>query len=53
MTERARPPGLDTVAEEGLKLGARLAMGEVSLLSDGLTETVCHATGTYSIPPRK
>ncbi len=33
-----------------LKLGKRLAVGEVSIYSDGSTDMVCHATGTYSIP---
>lgn len=33
-----------------LKLGKRLAVGEVSITSDGSPEIVCHATGTYSIP---
>ena len=33
-----------------LKLGRRLAVGEVSVFSDGSAEVVCHATGTYSIP---
>jgi len=34
-----------------LKLGKRLAVGEVFLFSDGSREAVAHATGTYSIPP--
>jgi acyl-coenzyme A thioesterase PaaI-like protein len=34
-----------------LKLGRRLAYGEVLLLSDGEADPVAHATGTYSIPP--
>jgi uncharacterized protein (TIGR00369 family) len=33
-----------------LKLGRRLAVGEVSIFSDGASDLVCHATGTYSIP---
>ncbi len=33
-----------------LKLGKRLAVGEVSIFSEGNPEVVCHATGTYSIP---
>jgi uncharacterized protein (TIGR00369 family) len=33
-----------------LKLGKRLAVGEVSMVSDGSNDIVCHATGTYSIP---
>jgi uncharacterized protein (TIGR00369 family) len=35
-----------------LKIGKRLAVGEVTLFSDGEDEPVAHATGTYSIPPR-
>lgn len=34
-----------------LKLGKRLAVGEVFLFSDGSEEPVAHASGTYSIPP--
>ena len=49
-----KPEPRDLIAEcQLLKLGARLAVGEVSLFSDGVAEPVCHATGTYSIPPRK
>ncbi len=33
-----------------LKLGKRLAVGEVSMMSEGDSAVVCHATGTYSIP---
>ena len=33
-----------------LKLGRTLAVGEVSLYSDGGTEPVAHAVGTYAIP---
>ncbi|MEN5083980.1 PaaI family thioesterase [Bosea sp. TWI1241] len=33
-----------------LKLGRRLAVGEVAIRSQGESELVCHATGTYSIP---
>jgi uncharacterized protein (TIGR00369 family) len=36
-----------------LKLGKRLAVGEVSIFSEGSPELVCHATGTYSIPVRR
>ena len=36
-----------------LKLGKRLAVGEVSIFSEGSSEVVCHATGTYSIPDRR
>jgi uncharacterized protein (TIGR00369 family) len=35
-----------------LKLGKRLAVGEVSIRSEGETDLVAHATSTYSIPPR-
>ena len=33
-----------------LKLGKRLAVGEVTLFSEGQNGAVAHATGTYSIP---
>ena len=36
-----------------LKLGRTLAVGEVSLYSEGLPEMVAHAVGTYAIPPTK
>jgi uncharacterized protein (TIGR00369 family) len=35
-----------------LKLGKRLATGEVWIRSDGADEPVAHVTSTYSIPPR-
>jgi uncharacterized protein (TIGR00369 family) len=35
-----------------LKIGKRLAVGEVTLFSEDEDEPVAHATGTYSIPPR-
>jgi acyl-coenzyme A thioesterase PaaI-like protein len=35
-----------------IKLGRSLAVGEVSLYSEGRTEVVAHAVGTYSIPPK-
>ena len=34
-----------------LKLGKRLAVGEVTIRSDGSDDVVAHATVTYSIPP--
>nr|WP_306672427.1 PaaI family thioesterase [Geothrix fuzhouensis] len=34
-----------------LKVGRALAIGEVSLYSEGLDEPVAHVVGTYSIPP--
>ena len=36
-----------------LKLGKSLAVGEVSLYSQGSEEPVAHVVGTYSIPPRR
>ena len=36
-----------------LKLGKRLAVGDVSIYSEGSSDVVCHATGTYSIPDRR
>ena len=42
----------DLLAETRLlKLGKRLATGEVTICSQGETEPVAHATSTYSIPP--
>ena len=35
-----------------LKLGKRLAVGEVFMRSQGEDDIVCQATGTYSIPDR-
>jgi acyl-coenzyme A thioesterase PaaI-like protein len=35
-----------------MKLGKRLAVLEVTLLSEGDDDPIAHATGTYSIPPR-
>jgi uncharacterized protein (TIGR00369 family) len=35
-----------------IKLGRSLAVGEVSLYSEGRSDIVAHAVGTYSIPPR-
>ncbi|AMJ59568.1 PaaI family thioesterase [Bosea sp. PAMC 26642] len=47
-----RKPGQAALIGEArlLKLGKRLAVGEVCLFSQGESEMVCHATGTYSIP---
>ena len=47
-----RPEMRDLVADcRLLKLGRRLAVGEVWITSDGKGDPVAHATGTYSIPP--
>lgn len=47
-----RKPGQAALIGEArlLKLGKRLAVGEVAIYSQGEAEMVCHATGTYSIP---
>ncbi|MDE1173921.1 MAG: PaaI family thioesterase [Parvibaculaceae bacterium] len=49
-----RKPGqADLFAEARIiKLGKRLAVGEVTLVQDGDPEPVAHVTLTYSIPPR-
>jgi acyl-coenzyme A thioesterase PaaI-like protein len=49
-----RPPPRDLIGEARLfKLGKRLAVGEVAIFSVGDPEMVAHATGAYSIPPRR
>ncbi|MDZ4791124.1 MAG: PaaI family thioesterase [Hyphomicrobiales bacterium] len=35
-----------------LKIGSRLAVGDVALYSEGQTDMAAHATSTYSLPPR-
>ena len=45
-----RPPMRDLIAEcQLLKLGRRLAVGDVIIHSDEVDEPVAHATGTYAI----
>jgi acyl-coenzyme A thioesterase PaaI-like protein len=45
-------PTLMSIAEvEMLKLGKRLAVGQVTIYSAGNDDPVAHATVTYSIPP--
>ncbi|MEN9905483.1 MAG: hypothetical protein RLZZ555_2048, partial [Pseudomonadota bacterium] len=34
-----------------IKVGRTLAIGEVTLYSEGLDEPVAHVVGSYSIPP--
>ncbi len=47
-----KPPPADLIAEcRLLKLGSRLAVGEVTIWSRGEEDPVAHATGSYSIPP--
>jgi uncharacterized protein (TIGR00369 family) len=48
-----KPAQKDLIADVKLiKLGKRLAVGEVEIYSDGEEDMVAHATATYSIPPR-
>jgi uncharacterized protein (TIGR00369 family) len=47
-----KPAQRDLLAEARLlKLGKRLAAGEVTIRSDGEEAPVAHVTSTYSIPP--
>jgi uncharacterized protein (TIGR00369 family) len=47
-----KPPKRDLIAEcKLLKLGKRLAVGEVFIRADGEPEPAAHVTATYSIPP--
>ena len=49
-----KPAQTDLIAEARLmKVGKRLAVGEVWLRSDGQDEPVAHVTATYSIPPER
>ena len=49
---RKPEPG-DLIAEcKLMKLGKRLAVGEVSVYAAGSEELVAHCVATYSIPPR-
>jgi uncharacterized protein (TIGR00369 family) len=48
---RKGQPGQDVLAAARLlKLGKRLAVGEVSLLSGSSPDPIAHVTSTYSIP---
>ena len=48
-----KPAPADLIGRAKLiKLGKRLAVGEVALFSEGERDMVAHATGTYSIPTR-
>jgi uncharacterized protein (TIGR00369 family) len=48
---RKGQPGQDVLAAARLlKLGKRLAVGEVNLLSGTSTDPIAHMTATYSIP---
>ncbi|MGY2047630.1 PaaI family thioesterase [Methylobacterium sp. JK268] len=49
-----KPAQRDLTAEARLmKLGRQLAVGEVLIRCLGEEDLVCHATGTYAIPPRR
>jgi uncharacterized protein (TIGR00369 family) len=49
----SKPPAGDLIADcKLLKLGKRIAVGEVWLHAEGVSAPVAHATGSYSIPPR-
>ncbi len=46
-----KPARADLIADARLlKIGKRLAVGEVTIYSDGSDEPVAHVTSTYSIP---
>ncbi len=46
-----KPAQADLLADAKLlKVGKRLAVGEVAIYSDGADEPVAHVTSTYSIP---
>jgi len=48
-----RPAAADLIAEARLmKVGKRLAVGEVIIRSDGQDAPVAHVTSTYSIPQK-
>ena len=48
----SRPPAEDVIAQGRiLKLGRRLAVGEVVMHSVGDSRTICHVTGSHAIPP--
>jgi uncharacterized protein (TIGR00369 family) len=47
-----KPPARDLIAQARLlKLGKKLAVGEVAIHADGVEDMVAHVTSTYSIPP--
>ncbi len=48
----SKPDPADVLAEgKILKLGRRLAVGEVSMTSEDNSRLVCQAVGSYAIPP--
>jgi uncharacterized protein (TIGR00369 family) len=49
-----KPPARDLIAKARLlKLGKKLAVGEVAIHADGVEDMVAHVTSTYSIPTVK
>jgi uncharacterized protein (TIGR00369 family) len=49
-----KPAQADLIAEARLmKIGKRLAVGEVNIYSDGEDEPVAHVTSTYSLPVQR
>lgn len=47
----SRPQPRDLIAQvQLLKVGRRLAFGEVAIYSDGFPDMVAHATATYAMP---
>ena len=45
-----RPPPRDVIAETRLvRVGRRLAYADVALYSDGGSDIIAHATGTYAL----
>jgi uncharacterized protein (TIGR00369 family) len=51
---RKGQPGQDVLADARLlKLGKRLAVGEVNLLSGSSPDPIAHVTSTYSIPTKQ
>ncbi|MGI9501032.1 MAG: PaaI family thioesterase [Geminicoccaceae bacterium] len=48
----SKPEPVDVLAEGRiLKLGRRLAVGEVAITSQDKPQPICHAVGSYAIPP--
>ncbi len=50
---RKPPPAGIRAEAKLLKLGSRLAVGEVALYTDDHAEMVAHVVATYAIPPRE
>ncbi len=48
----SKPEPADMLAEGRImKLGRRLAVGQVAIAAEGRAQTVCQAIGSYAIPP--